>query len=116
MWSKVAAIAVLPSVVVLAAPVHADPDSVDAGANVDANANVQVFLQDIAYDGIKVDGRQAVAEGYAVCKLMAPPDGGSLWDAGQQVVSKHPDWGIAKALKFSDRAVQDICPNKGGSF
>ena len=36
-----------------------------------------------------MDDHQAILEGRAVCKLMAPPNGGSLWDAAQQVKSMH---------------------------
>ncbi|AFC53235.1 hypothetical protein OCQ_17230 [Mycobacterium paraintracellulare] len=44
---------------------------------------------------------------------MAPPDGASLWDAGQQVKSMHSDWNMDTALHFADRSVQNICPNRG---
>ena len=100
MWTKPAAIAFLPLMVGLAAPAHAQP-------------NYVVFLQAIAGDGIEMNASQAVQEGHAVCQLMAPPNGGALWDAGQQVMAKHPDWTIHMALKFADRSVQDICPNRG---
>lgn len=90
-----------------AVPAYADSDYVDPGAN------YSVFLQAIAGDGIVMDGHQAILDGQAVCKLMQPPNDGSLWDAGQQVLSKHSDWGIGRALQFADRSVQDICPNRG---
>jgi hypothetical protein len=104
MWRKLAAIAALPLMIVLAAPAQAEP-------------NYDVFLQAIAGDGIVMNDHEAILEGHAVCTLMEPPNGGSLWDAGQQVKSMHPDWRIGSALDFADRSVQDICPNPSrGSF
>ena len=100
MWRKLAAIAVLPSMITLAAPAHATPP------------NYAVFLQAIASDGIVIDGQQGISEGRAVCKSMAPPNGGSLWDAAQQVKSMHPDWKIDASLKFANRATQNICPDR----
>lgn len=88
-------------------PAHAAPDTVDP------NANYSVFLQAIAGDGIRMDSHQAIREGQSVCMLMQPPHDGSLWDAGQQVLSTHSDWTIGQALKFADRSVQDICPHRG---
>ena len=100
MWTKLATIAAPAlTIVVLAAPAHAEP-------------NYAVFLQAIAGDGIAMDSHEAILEGHAVCELMAPPNGGSLWDAGRQVMSKHPDWRIGSALNFADRSVQDICPTR----
>lgn len=107
MRRKLAAIAVLPLMITLAVPVQAEPD--DTG-NV---ANYRVFLQAIAQDGIVIDAHQAIREGQAVCKATAPPDGASLWDAGQQVKSMHSDWNMDTALHFADRSVQNICPNRG---
>lgn len=86
---------------------RAAPDNVDSGAN------YSVFLQAIAGDGIVMDNHQAIREAYALCKLMQPPNGASLWDAAQHVQSTHPDWGIESALHFADRSVQDVCPNRG---
>lgn len=94
-------------IVAPAVPAHADPDYVDPGAN------YSVFLQAIAGDGIVMEGHQAIREGQAVCELMQPPNDGSLWDAGHKVMSMHADWGIGPALHFADRAVQDICPDRG---
>lgn len=88
-------------------PAHAAPDTVDP------NANYSVFLQAIAGDGIVMDSHQAIREGQSVCRLMQPPNDGSLWDAGQKVLSTHSDWTIGQALKFADRSVQDICPHRG---
>lgn len=82
-------------------------------AQAQAEPNYDVFLQSIASDGIAVQAHEAITEGQAVCKLMRPPNDGSLWDAGQQVLSTHPDWGVHLALKFADRSVQNICPNRG---
>jgi uncharacterized protein DUF732 len=107
MRRKLAAIAVLPMMTTLAVPAQADPE------NVSADANYAVFLQAIAGDGIVMNGHDAISEGQAVCKLMAPPNGGSLWDAGQQLKSTHSGWNIGMALHFADRSVQDICPNRG---
>lgn len=100
MWSKLAAIAALPLTIALAAPAHATPP------------NYPVFLQSIAMDGIVIDGQQAILEGRAVCKMLAPPDGASLWDAAQHVKSMHSDWTIDAALHFADRATQMICPDR----
>lgn len=88
-------------------PADAAPDTVDP------NANYSVFLQAIAGDGIRMDSHQAIREGQSVCGLMRPPNDGSLWDAGQEVLSTHSDWTIGQALKFADRSVQDICPHRG---
>jgi len=93
-------VAVLPLIIMLAGQARAEP-------------NYAVFLQAIAGDGVVVDADEAIREGQDVCTLMAPPNGGSLWDAGKLVASRHPDWGIHLALKFADRSVQDICPNRG---
>ncbi|WP_293002313.1 DUF732 domain-containing protein [Mycobacterium sp.] len=100
MWRKLAAIAALPLMIVLAVPAHADP-------------NYTVFLQAIAGDGIVMGDHEAIMEARGVCKFMEPPNGGSLWDAGQHVKSMHSGWGIDSALDFADRSVQDICPNRG---
>ena len=108
MLKKIAAIAVLPLMNVLAVPAHANPSDV-----IDSGANYAVFLQAISQDGIEIDGNQAIREGIAVCTLVHPPTNGSLWDAGQHVLSLHPDWRIESALKFSNRAIQNICPNEG---
>jgi hypothetical protein len=89
--------------IVLAAPAHAQP-------------NYESFINAITLDGIVIDHQQAIVEGYEVCKLMEPPNGGSLWDATQQVKSKHPDWTMSAALTFADRSIQHICPDRGGSF
>lgn len=105
---KFAAIALLPTMTVPTVPAHADPNDI-----VDPGASYSTFLQAIASDGIVMDSHQAIVEGVAVCTLMHPPNNGSLWDAGQHVKSMHPDWRIGSALSFSDRAVQDICPNRG---
>jgi FlaG/FlaF family flagellin (archaellin) len=107
MRTKLAAIAVLPLMTVLAVPAQADPEDASAGVN------YAVFLQAIAGDGIVMNDHDAILEGQAVCKFMAPPNGGSLWDAGQQVKSTHSGWDIGAALHFADRSVQDICPNRG---
>jgi hypothetical protein len=109
MWRKLAAIAAIPLMIVLAVPAHADPNDAN-----DANvANDAVFLQTIAGDGIVMDDHEAILEAHAVCRLMEPPNDGSLWDAGQQVKSMNSGWGIGAALHFADRSVQDICPNRG---
>lgn len=108
MLKTLAAIAALPLITVSAVPAHADPDD-----DANAGANYSVFLQAIAGDGIVMDSREAILEGQSVCRLMQPPSNGSLWDAGQQVRSMHPDWAIGPALHFADRSVQDICPNRG---
>ena len=100
MLRTLAVAAVTPVMIVLAVPANAVP-------------NYAVFLQAIAGDGIVLDPREAILEGQAVCKLMEPPDGGSLWDAGQQVRSKYTDWRMDKALNFANRSVQNICPNRG---
>ena len=100
MWKKSAAIAVLPFMVALAVPAHAD-------------INYPVFLQTLAEDGIVIGSAQAIQEGHAVCQLMAPPNGGSLWDAAQQVKSTHSDWTMSSALNFASRSVQGICPVRG---
>jgi hypothetical protein len=107
MRRKLAAIAVLPLMTVLAVPAQAGPD------NASASVNYAVFLQAIAGDGIVMNSHDAILEGQAVCKLMAPPNGGSLWDAGQQVKSTHSDWDNGMVLHFADRSVQDICPERG---
>lgn len=107
MWRTLAVGVFSLSLVVSEIPANAQPDNVDAGAN------YSVFLQAIAGDGVMMNGRQAVLEGQAVCELMQPPDGGSLWDAGRHVLSMHPDWGIGLALHFADRSVQNICPHRG---
>jgi hypothetical protein len=98
-----AAIVAIPSMIVLAVPANAEP-------------NYETFLQAIAGDGIVMDGNQAIVEGHGVCTLMQPPNGGSLWDATQQLKSKHPDWTLSSAMAFADRSIQDICPDRGGSF
>jgi hypothetical protein len=85
MWRTLAVGVFSLSLVVSEIPANAQPDNVDAGAN------YSVFLQAIAGDGVMMNGRQAVLEGQAVCELMQPPDGGSLWDAGRHVLSMHPD-------------------------
>jgi Protein of unknown function (DUF732) len=103
MQRKLAAIAVLPLMTMFSVPAHADP----------SDGNDAVFLQAIAGDGIVINDHDAIQEGHAVCSLMAPPDGGSLWDAGQQLKSRHSGWDIGTALHFADRSVQDICPNRG---
>jgi hypothetical protein len=109
MWRKLAAIAALPLMIVLAVPAHADPnDANDVNEANDAN-----FLDAIAGDGIVMDHHEAILEAHAVCRLMEPPNGGSLWDAGQQVKSMHSGWGIVPAMNFADRSVQDYCPNRG---
>ena len=92
----------------VAVPAHADPGDV-----IDPGANYPVFLQAIAQDGIVMDGQQAIREGIAVCTLIHPPNDGSLWDAGQFLLSTHPDWRIESALSFARRAIQDICPHRG---
>lgn len=102
MWKNLAAMTAVPLMIVLAAPAHAVPNWPNYG----------VFLQDIAFDGIVMDPDQAVLEGQAVCRFVAPPDGGSLWDAGQHVLSMHPDWGIDASLKFANRAIQNICSTR----
>jgi hypothetical protein len=104
----ISAIFVLPLMNVLAEPAQADPGDV-----IDPGANYRVFLEAIAGDGIVMDGREAVREGIAVCTLIHPPNNGSLWDAGQHVMSNHPNWRTGSALSFADRAIQDICPNMG---
>jgi hypothetical protein len=106
MQRKLAAIAVLPLMTMFAVPAHADPSD----GNVENDA---VFLEAIAGDGIVINDHDAIQEGHAVCRLMAPPNGGSLWDAAQQVKSGHSGWDIGTALHFADRSVQDICPNRG---
>jgi Protein of unknown function (DUF732) len=105
---KLALIAVLPFLNAVAVPAHANPGDV-----IDPGANYGVFLQAIAQDGIVMDGQQAIREGIAVCTLVHPPNDGSLWDAGQYLLSTHPDWHIGSALSFAGRAIQDICPHKG---
>lgn len=107
MLRALAVTAVSLSMLTPAAPAYAEPDYIDPGAN------YSVFLQAIAGDGIVMDSHQAISEGQAVCKFMQPPNDGSLWDAGNKVLSTHPDWGIGTALHFADRSVQDICPNRG---
>lgn len=99
-WSKLALLAVVPSLIALAGQAHAVP-------------NDAVFLQELSDDGIVMDEGAAISEAQAVCKLMAPPNGGALWEAGQQVKADHPDWRMDRALKFADRAVQNYCPNRG---
>ena len=89
------------------ATANAEPESVDPGAN------YSVFLQAIAGDGIVMESHQAILEGRSVCGFMRSADGGSLWDAGQKVVSMHPDWKIGTALHFANRSVQNICPSRG---
>lgn len=96
-------IAALPLMNAVTVPAHAQP-------------NYEVFLEAIHGDGVVMDDQQAIAEGYAVCKLMRPPNGGSLWDAAQKVKSMHADWPIGRALSFADRSVQDICPERGESM
>ena len=108
MLKKVAAIAALPLMAMAAAPAHADPDG-----DVDTPPNYSVFLQAIAGDGIVMDSHQAIREAEAVCKLMQPPNDGSLWDAGQHMLSIHRNWTTSSALSFADRSVQDLCPNRG---
>ncbi|OBH11134.1 DUF732 domain-containing protein [Mycobacterium sp. E1747] len=110
MLKKTAAIAALPlmAVAVAVAPAHAYPDD-----GIDTPPNYNVFLQAIAGDGIVMDKHQAIQEAQGVCKLMQPPNDGSLWDAGQHMLSIHRDWTISSALSFADRAVQDLCPNRG---
>ncbi len=100
MWTKFAATVAFPTMMIVAAPAHAQP-------------NYPVFVQAIGADGIEMDPQQAILEGQQVCELMRSSDGASLWEAGQHVVSKHQGWGIALALKFANRAVQDICPHAG---
>lgn len=108
MLKKMAAVAALPLAITLAAFAHADPNN-----TVDTTPNDTVFLQAIAQDGIKMDGQQAISEAQGVCTIMQPPGDGSLWDAGQHLVSIHPDWTVGTALHFADRSVQDLCPNRG---
>ncbi|MDO3402721.1 DUF732 domain-containing protein [Mycolicibacterium neoaurum] len=108
MWKMLAVVAISPLVVVLPVPAHAEP-----GGAVDPGANYQVFLRMIAEDGIEMDGDQAIQEGYGVCALMRPPNDLALWDAGQHVLTTHPDWSVGQALSFSTRSVQDICPHNG---
>ena len=105
---KFAAMTLLALMTVPAIPAHADPVDV-----VDPGANYNVFLQAIAGDGIVIGAEQAIREGIDACVLMRPPTDASLWDAAQHVKSIHPDWRIGSALDFSNRAVQDICPNRG---
>lgn len=107
MVRKHAAIAALSLTIVLAVPAHADVNDSNGGST------EAVFLEEIAGDGIVMNSQEAIRQGRAVCKLMAPPNGGSLWDAGQRVVSMHPDLGIGLALKLADHSVQDFCPNRG---
>lgn len=111
MLKTIAAIALLLLTNVLAVPANANP--VNPADVIDPGANYGVFLQAITQDGITMDGDQAIREGIAVCMLVHPPNNGSLWDAGQHVLSLHPDWRIMSALNFSNRAIQDICPNEG---
>jgi len=108
MLKSIAALASLPFMNVIAVPAYADP-----GGIIDPGANYHVFLQAIAGDGIVIDGDQAIREGVAVCMLVHPPNNASLWDAGQHVLLSHPDWRIESALRFANRAIQDICPNEG---
>ncbi|TDO17658.1 uncharacterized protein DUF732 [Mycobacterium sp. BK086] len=92
-------VAALPVMIVLAAQAHATP------------ANTRDFLKQLELDGIEINGRTAIQEGYDICSFMKPPDGGALWDAAQKVKSEHPDWTIDQALTFSDRSTQFICPD-----
>lgn len=89
-------------------PAHAEPNDV-----VDEAANYRVFLQAIAGDGIDMDSHAAIVEALDVCRLMHPPKDASLWDAGQHVISIHPDWTVTDALHFADRSIQNICPHRG---
>jgi hypothetical protein len=107
MWRTLAVTSVSLMLVAPAVQAHAEPDYVDPGAN------FSVFLQAIAGDGIVMDDHQAIREGLEVCKLMQPPDGASLWDAAQHVISTHSDWRSDRALHFANRSVQNICPNRG---
>ena len=111
MWRTPAMIAVSLLLIAPGVPANADPDNADADAY--ADANYSVFLQAIAADGIVMDGHQAIREGQAICKLMQPPNNGSLWDAAQKLRAAHSDWEVGLALHFADRSVQDICPHRG---
>jgi hypothetical protein len=100
MWRRLAAIAAIPMLTVLAPQAHATP------------ANTRDFLTQLELDGIEVNGQATIHEGYEICKFMQPPDGGALWDAAQKVKSKHPNWSIDQALTFSNRSTQFICPDR----
>ncbi|MGV0739778.1 DUF732 domain-containing protein [Mycobacterium syngnathidarum] len=106
MLRTLAAIAVSSLMMAHAAPAHANPGYVDP------DANHSVFLQAVAGDGIVIDRNQAIREGYDVCKLMRVHDA-SLWDAAQNLVGLHPDWGVELAMHFANRSVQNICPHQG---
>lgn len=90
-----------------AASAHAEPGNIDEGAN------YRVFLQAIEQDGITMDSSAAIREALGVCGLIEPPDGASLWEAGQHLMSTHPAWTVTDALHFADRAIQNICPHRG---
>lgn len=107
MWKTTAATAVSLFILTPAVPAHADPEYADAAGN------FSVFLQSIEQDGIDMDDQQAIREGLEICRLMRPPGDASLWDAGQHVLANHPDWRVSSALKFANRSVQNICPNRG---
>ncbi|BBZ78602.1 hypothetical protein MANY_39390 [Mycolicibacterium anyangense] len=100
MWKTLAAAAVVPMTIVLAAQAQATP------------ANTYEFLKQLGMDGLKIDGQAAIQDGYDICRFMKPPDGGALWDAAKKVRSEHPDWTIDQALLFSTRATQFICPDR----
>ena len=108
MLGKVAFVAILPLTILIGVPAHADP-----GYAVDPGANYDVFLKSIAGDGIVMDTHRALLDAHEVCTRMRPPNSDSLWDAGQHLLSVHPDWRVGSALSFADRAAQDICPNNG---
>jgi hypothetical protein len=76
-----------------------------------AHADDDAFIQAIRNDGIALDSHEAIIQGHAVCLFLAPANGGSMWDAIQQV-KEAESWSTVAATHFVDRSIQNYCPER----
>jgi hypothetical protein len=77
-----------------------------------AASNDDSFIAAIRGDGITLERNEAILQAHAVCLFVEPPNGGSLFDAGQQVRQMHSSWGIVGATHFLDRSIPSYCPDR----